>query len=222
MPTRSAHPAHSPAPSTSPPPSDSPARRRCVPRSRVPTRAALTTQAALTTRAARRTRLLAAFALGATLLGAPFAQGAGTPPVPAPAWSSPVEGEPIVLRGFLPPDQDWLAGHRGVDLEAPPGTPVLAPADGVVTFTGTVVDRGVVVIQHADGLRSSLEPVDGTLGPGTTVRRGETVGTVQGSPGAGHCLPASCAHWGVRRGDVYVDPLALLAPREPIVLLPLR
>jgi murein DD-endopeptidase MepM/ murein hydrolase activator NlpD len=209
---RSALPARSPAPvsSTSPPPSASPARRRRVPRSPVPTRAA------------HRTRLLATFTLGAALLGAPLAQGAGAPPVPAPAWSAPVEGQPIVLRGFLPPDQDWLAGHRGVDLEAPPGALVLAPADGVVTFAGTVVDRGVVVIRHADGLRSSLEPVDGARAVGTAVRRGETVGTVQGSSGAGHCLPVSCAHWGVRRGDVYVDPLALLAPREPIVLLPLR
>lgn len=131
-----------------------------------------------------------------------------------------------MLRGFLPPDHDWLAGHRGVDLEAPPGAPVLAPADGIVTFAGTVVDRGVVVIAHADGLRSSLEPVDGALAVGTAVRRGETVGAVQGSrgiaAGAGHCLPSSCAHWGVRRGDAYVDPLALLGPREPIVLLPLR
>lgn len=147
-------------------------------------------------------------------------------------WTPPVPGDLVVLRGFLPPDQDWLAGHRGVDLEAPPGSAVVAPETGVVTFAGTVVDRGVLVVLHDDGLRSSLEPVDGSVAAGTRVDRGQVVGTVQvagdgagggtGITGAGHCLPVSCLHWGVRRGDTYVDPLALLGPREPIVLLPLR
>jgi len=102
----------------------------------------------------------------------------------------------------------------------------VAPEAGVVTFTGTVVDRGVVVVLHDGGLRTSLEPVDATVAEGTRVARGGVVGTVQGPggtpPGAGHCLPASCVHWGVRRGEVYLDPLTLLGPREPIVLLPLR
>ncbi|MNW66435.1 hypothetical protein D3C74_449070 [compost metagenome] len=97
-----------------------------------------------------------------------------------------------------------------------------------MTFVGTVVDRGVVVVLHDDGLRTSLEPVAGSVGPGTRVARGEVVGTLESSPdggggaAAGHCVPASCLHWGVRRGERYLDPLALLAPREPIVLLPLR
>lgn len=164
------------------------------------------------------------------------ARAAGDPGPAQAGWTSPVEGEPVVLRAFLPPDQDWLAGHRGVDLAAPQGAAVVAPASGVVTFAGTVVDRGVVVVLHDDGLRTSLEPVDGTVAAGTRVHRGQAVGTVQGSDGpdatapadgagpagAGHCLPASCVHWGVRRGETYLDPLALLGPREPIVLLPLR
>ncbi|QDW64634.1 M23 family metallopeptidase [Oerskovia sp. KBS0722] len=169
-----------------------------------------------------------------TVLAGPPAHGVeGDAPGEA-GWTSPVPGDLVVLRGFLPPDQDWLAGHRGVDLEAPPGSAVVAPEDGVVTFAGTVVDRGVLVVLHDGGLRSSLEPVDGSVAVGTRVGRGQVVGTVQvaddgtgssagaGPAGAGHCRPVSCLHWGVRRGDTYVDPLALLGPREPIVLLPLR
>lgn len=173
--------------------------------------------------------LLAALVVGA--LAGPPAHGAGEHPPAETGWTSPVPGDLVVLRGFLPPDQDWLAGHRGVDLAAPPASAVVAPDDGVVTFTGTVVDRGVVVLLHDGGLRSSLEPVDGSVAVGSRVGRGQVVGSVQGAgdgtggaapAGVGHCLPASCLHWGVRRGDTYVDPLALLGPREPIVLLPLR
>ncbi|WP_246857543.1 murein hydrolase activator EnvC [Oerskovia sp. KBS0722] len=186
---------------------------------------------------ARRRHEAAALVLAGlvvTVLAGPPAHGVeGDAPGEA-GWTSPVPGDLVVLRGFLPPDQDWLAGHRGVDLEAPPGSAVVAPEDGVVTFAGTVVDRGVLVVLHDGGLRSSLEPVDGSVAVGTRVGRGQVVGTVQvaddgtgssagaGPAGAGHCRPVSCLHWGVRRGDTYVDPLALLGPREPIVLLPLR
>ncbi|MGW6006214.1 M23 family metallopeptidase [Oerskovia enterophila] len=169
-----------------------------------------------------------ALALVLVVSPAPLAQGGGAPTPAGDPWVAPVAGEPVVLRPFLPPDQDWLAGHRGVDLGASPGSAVVAPDAGTVTFTGTVVDRGVVVVLHDDGLRTSLEPVTGSVGPGTRVARGEVVGTLEGGPdgdggaSAGHCVPASCLHWGVRRGERYLDPLALLAPREPIVLLPLR
>lgn len=169
-----------------------------------------------------------------TVLGGPPAHGTARDAPGEAGWTSPVPGDLVVLRGFLPPDQDWLAGHRGVDLEAPPASAVVAPEDGVVTFAGTVVDRGVLVVLHVGGLRSSLEPVDGSVPVGTRVGRGQVVGSLQvagdgadgsvgaGPAGAGHCRPVSCLHWGVRRGDTYVDPLALLGPREPIVLLPLR
>lgn len=132
-----------------------------------------------------------------------------------------------VLAPFDPPAQDWLPGHRGVDLAASPGEAVRAPYAGVVTFAGPVAGRGVVVILHDDGLRTSLEPVTGDARPGDRVAPGDVVGTteVPGSDGAtasqhgGHCA-ATCVHWGVRRGDRYVDPLALLGGRPPIVLLP--
>ncbi|NLE70560.1 MAG: M23 family metallopeptidase [Actinomycetales bacterium] len=136
---------------------------------------------------------------------------------PSPAYGLPVAGP--VARFFDPPPAPWAAGHRGVDLAAAAGTPVLAPADGTVLFSGRVVDRVVVTVGHPDGLRSSLEPLEDPLPVGAVVRAGEVVGRLAAT--AGHCAPATCLHWGARRGDAYVDPLDLLG-RAPVVLLPDR
>jgi murein DD-endopeptidase MepM/ murein hydrolase activator NlpD len=145
----------------------------------------------------------------------------------AAGWVLPLErgpGDLGVLAPFDPPEHDWLAGHRGVDLAASPGELVLSPAAGVVTFAGPVAGRAVLVVAHDDGLRTSLEPVVGSVEPGTRVGAGAAVGTVQDAAvdgvHGGHCA-AVCVHWGVRRGERYVDPLALLGERPPVVLLPL-
>ncbi|GAB3157440.1 hypothetical protein GCM10027059_00440 [Myceligenerans halotolerans] len=125
-----------------------------------------------------------------------------------------------VARGFDAPDSAWGAGHRGVDLAAAAGAEIRSPGPGTVTFAGTIAGRGVLVVTHPDGLRSSLEPVTAAVPVGTAVAAGEPVGTA-GPPSAGHCAPESCVHWGVRRGERYVDPLSLLRPERPaIVLLP--
>lgn len=141
------------------------------------------------------------------------------PAITAPAapdpWRSPI-ADLTVAHPFDGPAQPWLPGHRGVDLDAPPGTPVYAPRAGVVTFAGIVVDRPVLTVQHADGLRSSVEPVTATVAVGDRVSAGDGLGTV--APARTHCDPASCLHWGVRDGDAYLDPLLLLHG-GPVVLL---
>jgi murein DD-endopeptidase MepM/ murein hydrolase activator NlpD len=148
-------------------------------------------------------------------LAPPSGQVGGARPVTTPApYRGPVDG--AVLRLFDPPAQRWSSGHRGVDLAAGVGEAVRSPAAGVVSFSGTVVDRGVVTITHPDGLRSSLEPVVGAPAAGTPVGAGDPVGTVQRS---GHCAWEPCVHWGVRRGRTYLDPLELLGV-DPVVLLP--
>lgn len=122
-----------------------------------------------------------------------------------------------VRRPFEAPPQRWAAGHRGVDLAAQEGEVVVAPATGVVTFAGTVVDRGVLTITHPDGRRSSLEPVRPLAVAGTPVAAGDVVAVVAGPA---HCAPLACLHWGVREDETYVDPLALLPGAGPVVLLP--
>jgi murein DD-endopeptidase MepM/ murein hydrolase activator NlpD len=124
----------------------------------------------------------------------------------------------VPARAFSAPPQPWAAGHRGVDLPAVGGQDVLAPAAGVVAFAGRVVDRTVLVLAHPGGLRSSFEPVQAPLPVGTVVGRGQRVARV--AAGASHCAPATCLHWGVRRGREYLDPAALVSSTGPPVLLP--
>ncbi|MEH0111348.1 M23 family metallopeptidase [Tersicoccus sp. MR15.9] len=141
-------------------------------------------------------------------------------PTPAPrGWQWPLQPRPAVLRPFDAPEQQWSAGHRGVDLAGGPGSAVRSPAAGTVVFVGVVVDRPVLAIAHADGLRTSVEPVTATVHRGDRVAAGQVVGQLAG--GRSHCSPATCLHWGVRLGEDYVDPLSLILDRRPSILLPL-
>ncbi|ROS77125.1 murein hydrolase activator EnvC [Cellulomonas sp. PhB143] len=133
-------------------------------------------------------------------------------------WVLPLPGPADVAAPADLPAHDWLPGHRGVDLRAAPGATVLSPADGVVTFAGPVAGRRVLVVTHDGGLRTSLEPVAALVDVGDRVRRGDAVGTL--TDDAGHC-DGPCVHWGVRRGERYLDPMVLLAQGDPVVLLPL-
>src|SRR5690349_15325831 len=101
------------------------------------------------------------------------ATGAG----PAPGrWWWPLAGRPVVTRGFDPPPQPWLPGHRGVDLGAAEADEVRAAGAGVVAFAGEVAGRGVVSIDHAGGLRTTYEPVLSTVDAGQAVGLGEPIG----------------------------------------------
>jgi murein DD-endopeptidase MepM/ murein hydrolase activator NlpD len=129
----------------------------------------------------------------------------------------PLIPRPAVSRPFQPPSQPYGPGHRGVDLIGVSGQPVRAAGDGVVVYAGPLADRGVVSIDHADGLRTSYEPVHAAVRPGQVVRRGETIGSLD----AGHlgCRSTACLHWGLRRDGRYLDPL-LLVRAAHVRLLP--
>ena len=133
-------------------------------------------------------------------------------------WGWPLAPDPAVVGVFRAPPTPWSAGHRGVDLAAAVGQPVLSAGSGRVTFSGVVAGRGVVVVLHPGGLRTSYEPVDDRVLSGTLVQAGSPLGVVSAEPG--HCAPATCLHWGLRRDQTYLDPLVLLGLGPP-VLLPL-
>ncbi|MFI1357558.1 M23 family metallopeptidase [Streptomyces sp. NPDC020898] len=147
------------------------------------------------------------------------------PPTPTVGRTWPVGTRPLVLRAWEPPPSPYARGHRGVDLTATPGAPVRAVAPGRVHFAGRVAGRGVVSVELSGtgtpSLRTTYEPVTATVKKGAEVTAGEVVGTVE--IGAGHCT-AACVHWGLLRGDTYLDPLTLLPPwllrRGPSRLLP--
>jgi murein DD-endopeptidase MepM/ murein hydrolase activator NlpD len=136
---------------------------------------------------------------------------------PAGTWDWPLDPEPAVVALFRAPPTPWSAGHRGVDLAAAVGQPVLSAGGGRVTFAGSVAGRGVVVVAHPGGVRTSYEPVVDPPAIGSAVSRGDRIGVVGPTPG--HCAPRTCLHWGVRIGGRYVDPLDLVG-RGPPVLLP--
>jgi murein DD-endopeptidase MepM/ murein hydrolase activator NlpD len=124
-----------------------------------------------------------------------------------------------VVRPFQPPSTPYGPGHRGVDLGSTAGSTVLAAGDGVVAFAGRIADRELVSVQHADGIRTTYEPVAPLVATGDVVRRGQPIGVLW----AGHpeCAAAACLHWGAKRGETYLDPLRLLG-RGPVRLLPWR
>lgn len=130
----------------------------------------------------------------------------------------PTGQEVMVLHPFVRPAERWSAGHRGVDLSLPQGGAVRAAADGVVAFAGAVAGRGVVSIDHADGIRTTYEPLSADVRRGEPVHGGQLIGHLDG---VGHCAPEPCLHWGARRGqDDYLDPLSLLGQQVVIRLLP--
>jgi murein DD-endopeptidase MepM/ murein hydrolase activator NlpD len=151
------------------------------------------------------------------LVGSPIPVLAG----PSSEWVEPLDPPLVVVREFDPPPLRWLAGHRGVDLATAVGATVRAPGPGLVTVSGLVAGRGVVVISHAgrySGLRTSYEPVTASVVVGQPVAAGDPIGVVASTPG--HCSPNVCLHWGLRQKDTYRDPQQLLAP-SPVRLLPL-
>ena len=147
------------------------------------------------------------------------------PPARAPsrlsvrAWGWPLAGRPPVLRRFDPPSSPYGPGHRGVDLGGSPADFVLAAGPGVVAYAGVLAGRGVVSVQHPGGLRTTYEPLAAAVKAGAAVSRGSVLGRLLG--GHAGCPWPACLHWGLRRGETYLDPLSLLR-RGPVRLLPLH
>jgi hypothetical protein len=95
---------------------------------------------------------------------------------------------------------------------------VLTAGAGTVHFAGRVAGRGVVSVTHPNGLRTTYEPLEPAVRAGQALAAGDPIGTLV----AGHagCPAAACLHWGLRRGEEYLDPLILLGLGR-VRLLPL-
>ena len=139
---------------------------------------------------------------------------------PAPRWQWPVSGPRVVSGPYVAPATPYGPGHRGIDIDVDQSDRLLyAPADGVVHFSGIVVDRVLMSIEHAGGVLSSYEEVTTTLVAGDPVEKGQVIGQVH----ATHCQPESrCLHVGVRVGGEYVSPLLFFGGVPRSVLLPTR
>src|SRR5438876_9514480 len=139
-----------------------------------------------------------------------------SPVAAARAWTWPVDGP--VLRPFsFDRAHPYAVGqHRGVDLGAPTGSKVVAPADGVVAFVGTVPTGGKPVsIQTPLGYPATLVHL-GSIGVshGARITEGSIVGTV--GPSGTVDLSEPYVYLGVRLTSDpqgYLDPLNLLPAR---------
>lgn len=112
--------------------------------------------------------------------------------------------------------------HTAIDIPAPQGTEIQAPADGVVL---EVHDRGygysTVLLKHGSGLQTLFGHVREILvGEGQHVSRGEVIalsGGRPGSRGAGLLTTGPHVHFEVHAYGLPIDPLYKLSPlREAI------
>ena len=101
--------------------------------------------------------------------------------------------------------------HSGMDIAAANGTPVKAPAAGIVTFASPslYLTGGTVVIDHGAGVSSNflhLSRIDVKVGD--RVKQGQVFAAV----GATGRASGPHLHWGMNWFDVRIDPLLVLEP----------
>ena len=117
----------------------------------------------------------------------------------------PVEG--AITSSFgerIDPFNGEGAFHTGVDISTAFGTPIIAPADGVVIETSYVNGYGrTVILDHGHGITTLYGHMSGfAVGPGESVHRGDVIGYV-GSSGRS---TGSHLHYEVRIHDTPVNP----------------
>ncbi len=109
----------------------------------------------------------------------------------------PVQGS--IIRGY---DKKK---NQGIDISAPPGTPVKAAEAGTVAAITKDTDQvQIVVIRHADNLLTVYAGVDALkVKKGDRVTRGQTIGAIRAAD-------PTFLHFEVRRGVDALDPMTFL------------
>jgi len=149
----------------------------------------------------------AGFAVGDVLPAAAHFDTAGTQTSTVPTlW--PVRG--WITAEFNEELPSRNGPHRGVDIAASQGTPILSAAEGMVTLSGWDANLGlVVVVDHQNGLSTLYGHCSQILvQAGDQVRQGQVIAHL-GNTGRSS---APHLHFEVREGGVAVDPRAYLGP----------
>ena len=117
---------------------------------------------------------------------------------PAPGIESGVFGSQRIDNGTP------MSPHYGVDMAAPTGTPIHAPADGVISISDDYyLSGGFTLIDHGQGVSTSyLHQSRRLVKPGDVVKRGQRIGLIgQTGRATGPHL-----HWAMNWFQVKLDP----------------
>jgi murein DD-endopeptidase MepM/ murein hydrolase activator NlpD len=104
--------------------------------------------------------------------------------------------------------------HFGVDIAAPTGTIVRAPADGVVSLANNDMffSGGTLIVDHGHGLSSTFMHLSAILvEEGQRVHQGDTIAKV----GATGRASGPHLHWGMNLFETRLDPQLVVAPIAP-------
>lgn len=145
------------------------------------------------------------------LCGTGTGTGTGVPPVGEGALLWPLPGHTSMTTQFGEADAFGNPGHRGIDIPAPEGTPILAAHSGTVLICGWNDSFGnQVLIDDGAGFSTRYAHMTTTaVSPGAVVTAGQVIGYV-GSTGdsTGNHL-----HFEVSVGGNLTDPLGYVAPQ---------
>jgi murein DD-endopeptidase MepM/ murein hydrolase activator NlpD len=117
---------------------------------------------------------------------------------PAPGILSGVFGSQRIDNGVP------MTPHYGVDMAAPVGTPIIAPADGVVSISDDYyLDGGLTLIDHGQGVSTAyLHQSKRLVKAGEAVKRGQRIGLI----GATGRATGPHLHWAMNWFEVRLDP----------------
>ena len=112
----------------------------------------------------------------------------------------------MISDPFRQPSCDQCAGNRGIEYKTQPGTPIIAGASGIVSFSGVVANKKYLVIKTGAGRRLTYGSIlNSDLRIGNSVVVGQIIGTT-----------SNMLYFGVRENaiansrDIYVDPAMYL------------
>lgn len=132
-----------------------------------------------------------------------------TPNLEQVQFELPAQGpfsSPFGLKRFF--NKQPRNPHSGLDIAAPHGSPIIAPADGTVVDTGEYFFNGnTIIIDHGHGLTSMychMDSIDVKIGDQLT--RGKQIGTI-GKTGR---VTGPHLHWSVSLNNTRVDPILFL------------